>query len=79
MGFESGKGGGFTIEEGAIGPFRTEERAERKAASIRRAIERSEWDEEGDRPDGVTVIPLNRTRLAAREAVVLHLVHDMDT
>lgn len=69
--------GASVYEDGLIGPFRSEERAQRKAASIRRAIEREPWDEEGDRPDGVAVRPLNRGRTPARDAVIAHLVPDI--
>lgn len=74
IGFEDG---GCTVEDGVIGPFRSEEAAERKADAIRKAIAREVWDEEGDQPDGVSVQPLIPGRVAAREAVVAHLVHDL--
>lgn len=69
--------GDEVYEDGIVGPFRSEEAAERKAASIRKAIERAEWDEEGDKPDGVTVMPLNPGRTPARDLVVAHLVPDV--
>lgn len=69
--------GAAVYEDGLIGPFRSEEAAERKATSIRRAIERTPWDEEGDRPDGVHVQPIMRGTLAARDAVIAHLVADL--
>lgn len=71
------QGGADVYEDGIIGPFRTEEAAERKATAIRKEIERVPWDEEGDRPDGVTVQPLNPGRTPARDAVVAHLVPDV--
>lgn len=68
-------------EDGVIGPYRSEEKAERKADAIRRAIERAdrrdEWDEPGDRPAGVAVTQLIRGDVAARDAVLAHLVHDL--
>lgn len=69
--------GGLVYEDGLIGPFRTEEAAERKANAIRKAIERAEWDEEDDRPGGVDVQPINPGRTPAREAAVAHLVPDI--
>lgn len=69
--------GAEVYEDGLFGPFRTEEKAERKANAIRKAIERTEWDEERDKPTGVTVVPLNPGRTPARDAVVAHLVPDV--
>lgn len=69
--------GGAVYEDGIFGPFRNEERAEKKAAQIRRAIAREEWDEPGDMPDGVMVRPLNRAGTPARDAIVGHIVPDV--
>lgn len=71
------EGAAYSYEDGVIGPFRSEEKAERKANAIRKAIARAEWDEEGDRPDGVLVQPLNPGRTPARDAVVAHLIPDV--
>lgn len=69
--------GAEVYEDGLVGPFRTWEAAERKANAIRKAIERTPWDEEGDKPDGVTVHPINPGRTSARDLTVAHLVPDV--
>lgn len=69
--------GATTYEDGIFGPFRSEERAERRATLIREAIERFDWDEKGDKPEGVEVRQLNPGNTPLRDAMIGHLVPDI--